>query len=1531
SHSINQSLGLGTAVIDSELAPQPTLNADGDDLNGTTPDDEDAFTSLPSLITTDTSYSLSVPITNTTANPANLVAWIDLNGDGSFTSSEGVSATINPGETSTSLTWDSTTAPEFANITAGISYARFRISSDPLTTADFTGSATDGEIEDHILTILAPPTIDLDGDNDGTDFTTPFDGTPIAIGNNVQVADPDSSFISQAVITLTNPEDGTAETLEIDPANLPPGISIISNDGITIVLGGDATPENYAAVIETITYNNTAPNRNPSPRTIEVQVTDPDNLTSNIAQTTITLAPSDFGDAPASFGNPSHSINQSLGLGTAVIDSELAPQPTLNADGDDLNGTTPDDEDAFTTLPNLNANASSYSLDVPVTNSIGAEATLVGWIDFNGDGGFTVEEAVSTNVPDGSTSATLTWDATTAPGFGNIIPGLSYTRFRISTDPNLTATNAAPDGEVEDYSLTIIQGPTAVDDSAITPVNVPVYLNILEDDFDPDGDPVSLTRIIRDPNSGTVEINDNGTPEDPTDDFVIYTSNPDFTGTDTFEYEISNPEGLTDTALVTIFVRPSRSIVVDDFDSTPIDTPRDIPVLDNDIQPPGGGLRIIDFSTPSDNGGTIVLDDNDTPDDPSDDFLIYTPPIGFQGEDTFTYTVEDPNGIREIGNVTVNVSNTDPLAAPDRTTTLPSTPVPIEVILNDTDPNSSPLRIVEFTRPTSGTASQIDDNGNPSPTGTRFLYSPNDGFTDTDTFTYTIENATGQRSLTTVNITIISDNNPPVAEDNSFTGARNTTLFLNPLENDTDPDGDPLSIVNINTDGTEGIVETSGIGLRYIPARNFIGVDTFTYTISDGRGGTDTATVTITIPNEDPINNPPVANDNQVTTQIDQVITIDVLANDSDPDGDSISISAFDPNSSNGGTISQENNQLIYTPPQGFIGTDSFNYSISDGNGGFDTATVTIIVEAVIEPIPQDCPDCEDPPSPDPISIAIPPAPPETVLPLRPTSETNTITGTPGDDNLPGTEDADQIDALAGNDTLDGLEENDTLLSGTGNDDALGSEGDDLIYGDPGDDSLKGAQGNDTLIGGITGTQTDELDPDFDFLEGDEGNDLLAGSRGDDTLNGGQGNDLIFSGTGNDNGLGELGNDTLAGEVGDDFLLGGTSNAPGVPRDTEGQDLLFGGDGDDSLFGNQNNDTLVGNDGNDELHGGQDNDLVDGNEGDDLIFGEVGNDTLVGGPSGDTPLGDSGDQDNILGNEGDDIILGNLGNDTLNGGQANDDVRGGKDDDLVLGELGNDTLLGEQGDDTIFGGTLNDADDEVRDVNGEDLIFGGSGNDFIEANEGDDQVIGGEGDDVAFGGQGNDFVWGSEGNDSLLGDNGNDTLCGNEGNDTLRGDPIDDGDSPAVGDDGQQDLMYGGTGNDVLFGDEGNDSLCGNEDNDTLFAGKDNDIAWGGEGDDVLFGDEGNDTLVGGLGSDTMTGGEGNDLFVVFGNETANVIEDFQVGQDQIVLGEGVTFEQLTFSDDGNGNTVISLNDELLMTVNGVAPDTLTSEQFLSF
>ena len=167
----------------------------------------------------------------------------------------------------------------------------------------------------------------------------------------------------------------------------------------------------------------------------------------------------DFGDAPDSYGTltssagPNHGVDTSIFMGAGAPDNEVTGIPTVNADGDDLNNT--DDEDGISSFPLLLSSATSYSVNVNVTNNSGNTARLVGWIDFNRNGTFESGEGTQTNVANGTngSNVALNW-----PALSGLVGGDTYVRVRFSSDIGLsifTTGSAMSDGEIEDYPLTI--------------------------------------------------------------------------------------------------------------------------------------------------------------------------------------------------------------------------------------------------------------------------------------------------------------------------------------------------------------------------------------------------------------------------------------------------------------------------------------------------------------------------------------------------------------------------------------------------------------------------------------------------------------------------------------------------------------------------------------------------------------------------------------------------------------------------------------------------------------------------------------------------------------------------------------------------------------------------------------------------------------------------------------------------------------------------------------------------------------------
>ncbi|MCG7877809.1 MAG: Ig-like domain-containing protein, partial [Candidatus Thiodiazotropha endolucinida] len=330
------------------------------------------------------------------------------------------------------------------------------------------------------------------------------------------------------------------------------------------------------------------------------------------------------------------------------------------------------------------------------------------------------------------------------------------------------------------------------------------------------------------------------------------------------------------------------------------------------------------------------------------------------------------------------------------------------------------------------------------------------------TFTYTIDDGNGGTDTATVTVTVGAVNDAPVAVDDSIGTDEDVPVTVNVLPNDSDPDGDTLTVTAV-TQGTNGSVAIDPVSGNpvYTPDPDFNGTDTFTYTIDDGNGGTDTATVTVTV---GAVNDAPVAVDDSIGTDEDVPVTVNVLPNDSDPDGDTLTVTAVTQGTNGTVTIDPVSGNPIYTPDADFNGTDTFTYTIDDGNGGTDTATVTVTVGAVNDaPVAVD--DAIDTDEDGDVSSA-----------------TLTIT-IGGYQSIDGSALADILRGTAADEYLSGYEGNDTLR---------GRGGDDVLDGGSGSDQLRGGGGNDTLI--------------FDSADS-----LITGNAGFDTLIAPDNDDLDFS------------------------------------------------------------------------------------------------------------------------------------------------------------------------------------------------------------------------------------------------------------------------------------------------------------------------------------------------------------------------------------------------------------------------------------
>jgi len=364
-----------------------------------------------------------------------------------------------------------------------------------------------------------------------------------------------------------------------------------------------------------------------------------------------------------------------------------------------------------------------------------------------------------------------------------------------------------------------------------------------------------------------------------------------------------------------------------------IDYGYQIDVLANDVDPDGlplqiigagGGADIPEGSANEAEHGSVWFGPN---------FVYYIPDVGFSGEDSFHYAIRDFDGYVDIAFVYVTVEAVYPgypVAVDDEAITDMDMPVTIDVLRNDYDTIGMAFSIFRFTDPSHGSLGLNKD--------ATFTYTPDPKFSGSDSFTYTIiriavdaENGLlDDMDTATVRITVAgSGNNPPVANDDYITipkgGTANilTSGALSVLENDIDPDGDPL-ITNFWSDGPDhasSFVLNNDGTFNYTHDGSDSLSDSFNYAASDGDLG-DEATVHITITDS------VVINDDYATVGEDSSNNqIDVLANDSGftPGVDGNIAEVWQPSH---GTVTHDGQYVYYTPDAGYTGSDSFEYDV---------------------------------------------------------------------------------------------------------------------------------------------------------------------------------------------------------------------------------------------------------------------------------------------------------------------------------------------------------------------------------------------------------------------------------------------------------------------------------------------------------------------------------------------------------------------------------------------------------------------------
>ena len=437
-----------------------------------------------------------------------------------------------------------------------------------------------------------------------------------------------------------------------------------------------------------------------------------------------------------------------------------------------------------------------------------------------------------------------------------------------------------------------------VNDNVSTLEDTFIDIDVLSNDTDPDTK--SPVQTITQPLNGVTSINQNGT--------IKYTPNLNFNGVDTFVYK--NIENNTGSVIVTVILVNDETIIVADTASTTEDNFVDIDVISNDDDIDSNNSVV--SSVTNGTNGTVTIINTST--------VRYNPNLDFNGTDTFTYTNAEGN----VGIVTVTISaivdNT--VIVNDVINTQEDTAITFNPTLNDNDVDSAVSNINTTTQPLNGI---ITRNAN------EITYTPSTSFNGTDTFTYTnTEGTTG-----TININVSAVNDPTTVVDDVAVTDEDTSILINVLDNDIDVDA--KSIPNTVTNGTNGTTTIEGDKIRYTPNLDFNGVDTFTYTNTEGNSGT----VTITI---NAINDNTVVVNDVVTTNEDTQTSFDPTLNDTDVENTVQGIGSI--TQPLHGVASLTGNTITYTPELNFNGSDTMTYLNLEGTTGVINITVTPVNDA---------------------------------------------------------------------------------------------------------------------------------------------------------------------------------------------------------------------------------------------------------------------------------------------------------------------------------------------------------------------------------------------------------------------------------------------------------------------------------------------------------------------------------------------------------------------------------------------------------
>ena len=459
-----------------------------------------------------------------------------------------------------------------------------------------------------------------------------------------------------------------------------------------------------------------------------------------------------------------------------------------------------------------------------------------------------------------------------------------------------------------------------------------VTLDPLKNDTDPNGDPLSLAAVSGAPAGATISPDlDRGTID-------FRATAP---GSYSFAYTVS--DGIATTlGIIRVEVVEATAlppVAENDTAVLPLGGSVLVAPLNNDYDPSGGLLSITSVDASNVPGLEVALIDRH--------LLRVTAPSGLSQTASFSYTVSNGQGEATADVMVIpgaaDRSDLPPVLKPDHAKVRVGDVGTVSVLSNDRSPAGLNLQ-VESTLAYDPTNAL----GTPFVTGNqvRLEAGANPGIMDV---TYSVIDSAGNRASSTVTFEVVGasdQNQPPRPRDISAWAAAGQTTRIPVTLDGIDPDGDSVSLTGLDSSPQQGSATAQSTWIDYTPNQNASGTDSFTYTVTDRQGARASARVRVAISAAPSLNQNPVAVPDTVLTRPDRMVTVNVLSNDVDPDGDPLTLEEdgletatpeLDPQVRSSSTLQ------VHTPSQ--AGTYLVSYTVSDGRGGSARGTVTVYVQ----------------------------------------------------------------------------------------------------------------------------------------------------------------------------------------------------------------------------------------------------------------------------------------------------------------------------------------------------------------------------------------------------------------------------------------------------------------------------------------------------------------------------------------------------------------------------------------------------------